>query len=71
MSAAPVADKITMTRIMNPVKETNPPKAIFNRLLVDRADKAFDRFKILFKWKITFAIASKTLRHKPSNAEIS
>ena len=40
MSAAPVAVKITITKIKNPVKETNPPRAVFNRWLVDMADKA-------------------------------
>jgi hypothetical protein len=42
--AAFVAVKITATRIMNPVKETNPPRAIFNRLLVEKVDKASNRF---------------------------
>jgi hypothetical protein len=43
MSAAPVSVKITMMRIMNPVKDKKPPKAILNLLLVDRTDKVFNQ----------------------------
>jgi hypothetical protein len=45
MSTAFVDVKITIAKIMNPVKETNPPKAVFKRLLVDRVDKAFTYFR--------------------------
>ncbi len=40
MSTESVEDIITMIRTMNPVNATNPPNAVFRRLLVESVDNA-------------------------------
>lgn len=50
MSVVSVADKITMSRIMNPVKETNPPSAVLKRLFVESADNVLFYRNTLGSW---------------------